>query len=261
MGVYALALDDLFKGLAARRRRYPNKQQTNHADGDDDGNSVLVSFFELYRGNLYDLLARRAKLELREDGDGNVNVSYYLLPTTTTTTTTTIVIIIDVIARASHSIFDPFTQIHHCSRHRRPHTHDTRNGPFLEHRQLEILGLTRRAVRAGGGGGGASEVMALVGGVRRTTSSTSSNDTSSRSHAILQIELPPAPALSTAESAESAAAAAAAAAAGATPLTKTKDATPKSGYGQREQQLRARRERLSQERRAKITFVDVGYDK
>lgn len=54
-GLYSLAVEDLFV-----------RKQSNHR--------IFVSFYEIYCSNLYDLINKRTKLILREDGHANVNV-------------------------------------------------------------------------------------------------------------------------------------------------------------------------------------------
>ena len=54
-GLYSLAVEDVFN------LKKPNQK-------------ILVSFYEIYCSNLYDLINKRTKLILREDGHANVNV-------------------------------------------------------------------------------------------------------------------------------------------------------------------------------------------
>ena len=102
LGIYALAAADLFSTIGASH-----------------GN-IQASFFELYRGQLYDLLKSRHPLDLLEDKDGHV----------------------------------------------------------------QVIGLSAVEIQDEAG------LLKLIGSVARSTASTGANETSSRSHAILQIELP-----------------------------------------------------------------------
>ena len=58
-GLYLLAASDIFNYLAHRK---------------DSGLSIMVSYFEIYCGKLFDLLNDRNKLHAREDAKQNINV-------------------------------------------------------------------------------------------------------------------------------------------------------------------------------------------
>ena len=57
-GLYLLASQDIFS--------YLQQMQTGHV--------VVVSFYEIYNGKLFDLLNSRTQLTLREDGNKDINI-------------------------------------------------------------------------------------------------------------------------------------------------------------------------------------------
>uniref|UniRef100_A0A7S3JTH3 Kinesin-like protein n=1 Tax=Aureoumbra lagunensis TaxID=44058 RepID=A0A7S3JTH3_9STRA len=63
LGIQERTVRDLFDGLA-----------TSSHETDDDFTLITLSFFEIYGGRCLDLLQDRARLQVREDGKGEVNI-------------------------------------------------------------------------------------------------------------------------------------------------------------------------------------------
>jgi kinesin family protein 2/24 len=116
-----------------------------------------VSFFEIYGPKCQDLLNGRAKLNVREDGKGEVHVAGL--------------------------------EVSSSSYRRRRRGRRNRDLAHVDTRSVVVVSITYKEFCVGS----ASELLEHVarGNRLRTTQATETNDTSSRSHAICQVVVDP----------------------------------------------------------------------